>query len=73
MESIKLTLPHEWVGRIMQIMSKQPYDQVADIIDGMKAQITMQLTEQRGARVGTAQSGSGATPGNPPDTPSTVQ
>jgi hypothetical protein len=54
MENLKLTLPQAWVGRILQIMAKQPYDQVADMIDGIKSQISQQLGDPRQQGNGTA-------------------
>lgn len=72
MENFKLNLPQEWVARILQIMSKQPYDQVADMIDGIKSQVSRQIMEQRAPQQGVAQPGNGtAVP--VPDTPATVQ
>lgn len=52
MENLKLTLPQVWVGRILQILAKQPYDQVADMIDGIKAQVGQQIAEQRAPQQG---------------------
>lgn len=68
MEHFKLTLPQEWVARIMQIISKQPYEQVADMMDGIKHQVALQMQQARQGQ----QNGTGDTAA-PPATPSTVQ
>lgn len=47
MESVKLHLAMQDIGRILQILSKQPYDQVADVIEKMKVQVQMHVVEQR--------------------------
>lgn len=52
MENFKLILPNQTVGRILQILAKQPYDQVADIIDGIKSQVAQQVNDKMGAQQG---------------------
>jgi hypothetical protein len=54
MESVKLHMLMQDIGRILQVLSKQPYDQVADIIEKIKVQVQHQMTEDRAARQGTA-------------------
>jgi hypothetical protein len=56
MESVKLHLLMQDVGRILQVLSKQPYDQVADIIEKMKVQIERHVAEDRSRMMG-AQAG----------------
>jgi hypothetical protein len=54
MESVKLHLMMQDVARILQVLTKQPYDQVADIIEKIKVQIERQMAEERGVKQGMA-------------------
>ena len=52
METFKLTLPQEAVGRLLQLLSDHPYKQVADIMESIKVQVSSQVQEQRAGLVG---------------------
>lgn len=43
MENVKFVLPLNDVGRILQVLTKHPYEQVADLIERIKVQVESQL------------------------------
>jgi len=63
MESVKLHMLMQDVGRILQVLSKQPYDQVADIIEKIKVQVQHQMNEAVGPKQGAQAHTNGAEAG----------
>lgn len=58
MENIKLNLSMQDVSRLLQIIVRQPYDQVADLVEKIKSSVEFAAAEHRSMGAG-VQAGAG--------------